>query len=106
MIETKSKPRTWGFQFSLKGAAAINVFAGVAVVFWRFGNPLWWMLVIAAGHFFLFCNLFRIIRRRELIWAGLFIINITLLLFCLCRGKETLWFWHELDYLVSFIGIV
>jgi len=37
---------------------------------------MWWMLVISASHFFLFCNVFRIIRRRELIWAGLFIFNV------------------------------
>ena len=29
-----------------------------------------------AGHFFLFRNVFRVIRRRELIWAGLFLLNV------------------------------
>jgi hypothetical protein len=27
------------------------------------------------GHFFLFCNVFRVVRRRELIWAGLYVVN-------------------------------
>ncbi len=78
MFKTKPIERTWGFRFSLADAVAIAVFAGVAVVFRHWDNPLWWMLAIAAGHFFLFCNVFRIIRRRELIWAGLFILNIGL----------------------------
>ncbi|MDR3459224.1 MAG: hypothetical protein P4N60_17475 [Verrucomicrobiae bacterium] len=59
-------------------AAAIIVFLVVAAVFRNWDSPLWWMLLIAAGHFFLFCNVFRIIRRREFIWAGLFILNIGL----------------------------
>ena len=71
-----AKPRTWGFQFSLNDAAAIGAFVGAVGVLCRLGNPLWWMLTIATGHFFLFCNVFRIIRRRELTWAGLFILNI------------------------------
>jgi hypothetical protein len=61
----------------------VGVFAGIGFALWRLDNPLWWMFVIAAGHFFLFCNVFRIVRRRELIWAGLYIVNI---------GA---WFWAE-----------
>lgn len=36
----------------------------------------WWMgLVIgfAVGHFFLFCNVFRLARPLELVWAALFV---------------------------------
>lgn len=68
--------RTWGLQFSFADALAVGVFLTVAGVLWHFDNPLSWLLIIAAGHFFLFCNVFRIIRRRELIWAGLFILNV------------------------------
>jgi hypothetical protein len=70
------KTRTWGFQFSRTDALAIAVIMAAALVLWRMGSPLWWILVLSAGHFFLFCNVFRIVRRRELIWAGLFILNI------------------------------
>ncbi len=76
MFEPKYKTRTWGFRFSLTDAVAIGVFVSAAGVLWYLGNPLWWLLLIAAGHFFLFCNVFRIIRRRELIWAGLFVLNV------------------------------
>jgi hypothetical protein len=30
--------------------------------------------ITAVGHFFLFCNVFRISRAPELIWAGVFVI--------------------------------
>jgi hypothetical protein len=76
MSEAKHHARTWGFRFSLADALAILAFMSAAAVLWRLGNVLWWILVIAAGHFFLFCNVFRIVRRRELIWAGLFILNV------------------------------
>jgi hypothetical protein len=51
---------------------------GAALALWRLGSPLAWILLITLVHFFLFCNVFRIIRRRELIWAGLFVVNICL----------------------------
>lgn len=78
MFDAPPKKRTWGFRFSPTDSVAIVVFIGVAAVFQRWGSLLWWMLLIAAGHFFLFCNVFRIIRRREFIWAGFFILNIGL----------------------------
>jgi hypothetical protein len=76
MFEPKHKARTWGFRFSLTDALAILAFIIAAGALWRSGNLLWWMLVIAASHFFLFCNVFRIVRSRELLWAGLFIVNV------------------------------
>jgi hypothetical protein len=76
MSEIKHHARTWGFRFSLTDALAVLAFMSAAAVLWRLGSVFWWILVIAAGHFFLFCNVFRIIRRRELIWAGLFILNV------------------------------
>jgi hypothetical protein len=54
----------------------IFIFAAVVVVTRRLDSPVWWLIAIVAGHFFLFCNVFRIIRRREFIWAGLFILNV------------------------------
>ena len=76
MFRTKHKARTWGFRCSLTDAIAIGAFMSAAVGLWYLNSPLWWLLVVAAGHFFLFCNVFRIVRRRELIWAGLLILNV------------------------------
>lgn len=76
MFKSQPRKRTWGFRFLRQDILSIGAFTVVAVVLWRRENPLWWLLAIAAGHFFLFCNVFRIIRWRELIWASLFIFNI------------------------------
>jgi hypothetical protein len=75
LMKRQFKPRTWGFQLSPTDAAAIGGILIAALVLRWLDSPLWWMLMIVAGHFFLFCNVFRIIRRRELIWAGLFLLN-------------------------------
>ena len=43
---------------------------GLANITW------WWGFVLAfvIGHFFLFCNVFRLARPLELVWAGIFVI--------------------------------
>ena len=40
-------------------------------------NVEWWLGVLIGFvvlHFFLFCNVFRIARRPELVWAGVFVL--------------------------------
>jgi hypothetical protein len=69
--------RTWGFRFSLTDAVALIVFGTIIAILHRFGNGLSWIVAIIAGHFFLFCNIFRVVRRRELIWAGIFVLNVS-----------------------------
>jgi len=76
--EPKQKPRTWGFRFFLSDALVIGILMVAAAVLRRMEHPLWWLLIIVAGHFFLFCNIFRVRRRFELVWAGLFLVNSTL----------------------------
>lgn len=76
MCEPRHKARTWGFRFSLMDAIAIGVFLCAAAGLWHLDNPLWWLLLIALGHFFLFCNVFRIARRRELFWTTVFVLNV------------------------------
>ena len=75
MPDNPPRKRTWGFQLKPPDILSIGVFTAAIAALWHWENPLWWLLAIAAGHFFLFCNVFRIIRRRELIWAALFILN-------------------------------
>jgi len=71
-----NKLRTWGFRFSIIDAAALTAFAIVIVGLRFLGVGLWWLVAIVAVHFFLFCNVFRVIRRRELIWVTLFLLNL------------------------------
>ena len=91
--------RTRGFRFSVVDAVALAAFGGFAILMFKAGSTLWWLLLIAAGHFFLFCNVFRVVRRLELIWAGLFVLNVAIwawleraywLLILLCQMPATL----------------
>ena len=64
-----------GFRFSREDAWVL-VFGVVATVaWWTFQPMLAPALPIVLGHFFLFCNVFRISRRSELFWAGAFLAN-------------------------------
>lgn len=76
MCDPRYNARAWGFRFSFTDAIAIGVFLVAAVGLWHLDNPLWWLLLMAVGHFFLFCNVFRIARRRELFWTALFVLNV------------------------------
>jgi hypothetical protein len=62
-----------GFRFSLMDAGIL--LAGAGLVGWL--APISGQLALLAGfvvgHFFLFCNVFRIGRMPELIWAGAFV---------------------------------
>ncbi len=49
---------------------------GAAALYFRHeGSPLWWIVAMATGHFFLFCNVFLVWRRWELLWAAVFTVN-------------------------------
>lgn len=74
MCEQHQGKRTWGFRFSPTDAAAL---VAVAILH-RFGSGLSWIAAIVAGHFFLFCNVFPVVRRRELIWPAAFVVNVGL----------------------------
>ena len=59
-----------GFQLSVLDV--IVLIAG-AWGTWFMGREIWWagaMIGFVVGHFFLFCNVFRISRASELIWAA------------------------------------
>lgn len=38
--------------------------------------PLWWIVPMVAGHFFLFCNVLLVWQRWEMLWAGVFVLNV------------------------------
>lgn len=62
-----------GFRISAVDAAVLVAgSAGAAVA----AQAEWWMGAVVAfvvGHFFLFCNVFRVARPLELAWAALFL---------------------------------
>lgn len=69
------KPRA-GFRFSLADAAAIGVCALAAWAIWPLIKDVAVLFPVVLGHFFLFCNVFRIPRSSELLWSGVFVINV------------------------------
>lgn len=72
----RTNGRTWGFRFS-PWDALVLVFAAVILfaVKPERDSPVWAVAVVL-GHFFLFCNVFRIHRWKELLWAAVFVINV------------------------------
>ena len=76
MFEPSQNSQPWGFRFSGMDAAVIGVFAVAATALSIMESPLWWLLTIVAGHFFLFCNVLRVRRSLELVWAALFLANV------------------------------
>jgi len=76
MDEKPRQNRTWGFRFSFVDAVALASFGVTVAALHRFGSSMAWVVAVVAAHFFLFCNIFRVVRRRELIWAGIFVLNV------------------------------
>lgn len=48
---------------------------GLTAALDRLAFPGWWLPAMVVGHFFLFCNVFKVPRRLELAWAGVFVLN-------------------------------
>lgn len=76
MFNRKHSARTWGFRFSATDLVVVGIFLSSVVVLLLVESVFWWILAIVAVHFFLFCNVFRIARPRELTWAVLFVLNV------------------------------
>ncbi len=64
---------THGFRFSATDALAILVCFGVTAWGLLTLGQIAWLFPFVLGHFFLFCNVFRVPRKPELLWAAIFI---------------------------------
>ena len=67
--------RTHGFRLSVMDVVVLIIALAGVMGMRRAGHELWWVVTAVVGHFFLFCNVFRVRRSLELIWAGLFLAN-------------------------------
>ncbi len=77
-----SSPSPPGFRFSRTDASSVVVAIAAAGLLWRSLHEMALLFPIVLGHFFLFCNVFRVCRASELAWAGLFVINFTAWALC------------------------
>ena len=92
-MTSPTNPRRHGFRISVMDAMVL--IAGTAMILWlyRQEHPLAWIVAMALGHFFLFCNVFLVWRRWELLWALMFIVNVMAHALCgtLSAGSVLLW---------------
>lgn len=71
-----NRRRPAGFRFSPADAVAIVVCALATWGVWPWVGEMALLLPIVLGHFFLFCNVFRIPRKPELLWGAVFVVNV------------------------------
>lgn len=75
MPDSEFKP---GFRFSIFDALLLVIGTVSALLIWPVASWLAFVIAFVVGHFFLFCNVFRIARGLELSWAALFVILVWL----------------------------
>ena len=73
--------RPAGFRFSIWDAVIVAVMAILTWRLWLVSELLVWLCPMTAGHFFLFCNVFRVGNRAELIWAIALLTNVAFWVF-------------------------
>lgn len=69
-------PRKHGFHLSVWDGVVLMLGAILSIWLRNEAFPLWWIVPMVLGHFFLFCNVFLVRRRLELAWAGTFVANV------------------------------
>lgn len=70
--------RCHGFRVSTWDGLILVLGAGLTLWLRSAEFPLWWIVPVVVGHFFLFCNVFLVWRNLELLWAAVFIANVLL----------------------------
>lgn len=66
-----------GFRFSAMDAVVILVAFAATELLWETLGSIALLPLVLLGHFFLFCNVFRIRRAYELAWAAFFVMNLS-----------------------------
>lgn len=67
--------RTCGFRMSLVDAVILVTGAAAGWLLWEPLGGLSLLFPVVVAHFFLFCNVFRVRRSYELLWAAAFVVN-------------------------------
>lgn len=81
--------RTWGFRLSATDVVFVLLAIPATWLAWPHIGLLAGVIPMAVGHFFLFCNVFRIIRWKELIWTVVFLVNVSF--WTLNTNEEVFW---------------
>ena len=73
--EEQQEGRGAGFRFFISDSLVLAAAVVGTWWLWRWVELFALFVPFVVGHFFLFCNVFRVRRRLELIWAVLFVLN-------------------------------
>lgn len=65
-----------GFRLSTIDCAVLVIGALASIVLWPIAWWLGFIMAFVIGHFFAFCNVFRVARNLELAWSTIFIITL------------------------------
>jgi len=68
----------YGFRLSLTDIVVLILGIAIGIVGWFYVGEIALFVPFVVFNFFLFCNVFRIRRKAELLWTGLFLINCTI----------------------------
>lgn len=102
MKQTNHESRRHGFRISFWDVLILALAAGLTAGLLAIRFPLAWMVPVVVGHFFLFCNVFLVWRRLEMIWAMLFICNFAIHVACGQLG----WFWPLICQLPATVFVI
>jgi hypothetical protein len=69
-------PRSWGFRLSVTDIAVLALAVPATGLLWPVIGAMAGIIPMAVGHFFLFCNIVRIHRWKELVWAAVCLLNV------------------------------
>ena len=87
------KPRSCGFWLSLSDLLVLAGSFLATWFFWKATHGYSFFILFVVGHFFLFCNVFRLRRKPELIWTAGFVFNTFLFSF------------FDYNYLVALLAV-
>ena len=68
-------PPSRGMRFSILDGVVLVLGSAATWLLWRLIGHFALLLPVTLVHFLLFCNVFRIRRGSELLWAGTFVLN-------------------------------
>lgn len=66
-----------GFRISIVDIVVLCLATAGTIYLWPINYLVAALIPIIVGHFFLFCNVFRVRSKYEFIWAGIFLVNTT-----------------------------
>jgi hypothetical protein len=91
-----------GFRLSIIDCVVLLIGAVAAISLARLIPWLAFCIAFVLGHFFLFCNVFRLARPLELAWAGLFCLSA----YCTVLLGQPGWTLTTVDSLVATAAVV